>query len=340
MRTSDRHCSALLVACTTIFLVVPAARSQAPESAPPEPIFRFETDGFWLNLHHFLYVLGRAESGASDSGRDAVAKAPADQQRGLEGLPAAEREAWRAAVSTYATGASQLDAVFDEELVAATRALAALPAEAGDLEGVELDPAWRRALEQAAPLYRRLWWPEHRDANRAWVVSMQPLIAEHGAEILAFVTRAYGLPWPEGGYPIQLSGYCNWAGAYSTSGRLLVVSSLDEAIRGSTEGLEILFHEAMHQWDDAQFQMLRAAAIAHGVRFPAGLSHAMIFFTAGEAARTAIPGHTTYADKYGIWQRRSGAFLPMLERAWRPYLHGTRHRAEALSLLMREFVDP
>jgi hypothetical protein len=26
------------------------------------PIFRFEPDGFWLNLHHFLYVLGsRAE---------------------------------------------------------------------------------------------------------------------------------------------------------------------------------------------------------------------------------------------------------------------------------------
>jgi hypothetical protein len=28
----------------------------------PSAILRFEADGFWLNLHHFLYVLGRAQS--------------------------------------------------------------------------------------------------------------------------------------------------------------------------------------------------------------------------------------------------------------------------------------
>ena len=31
------------------------------------PIFRFEADGFWLNLHHFLYVLGRARAKMPDS---------------------------------------------------------------------------------------------------------------------------------------------------------------------------------------------------------------------------------------------------------------------------------
>ena len=67
------------------------------------PIFRFETDGFWLNLHHFLYVLGRVEAKMPDIKREAVAGAPADEAEGLKALSEADRQAWREAVSVYAT---------------------------------------------------------------------------------------------------------------------------------------------------------------------------------------------------------------------------------------------
>ena len=50
-----------------ILVVVLALIAQAAT-----PIFRFETDGFWLNLHHYLYVLGRAEAELPDSRREAV----------------------------------------------------------------------------------------------------------------------------------------------------------------------------------------------------------------------------------------------------------------------------
>ena len=43
------------------------------QSTTSPPIFRITTDEFWLNLHHFLYVLGRAEARTNDSTRDAVA---------------------------------------------------------------------------------------------------------------------------------------------------------------------------------------------------------------------------------------------------------------------------
>ncbi len=45
----------------------------------PDPrgaIFVFHTGEFWLNLHHFLYVLGRAENKERDTSREAVAGAP------------------------------------------------------------------------------------------------------------------------------------------------------------------------------------------------------------------------------------------------------------------------
>lgn len=66
------------------------------------PIFRFETGGFWLNLHHFLYVLGRVEATMPDITREAVAGAPADEESGLAGLGESNRRVWRDAVASYA----------------------------------------------------------------------------------------------------------------------------------------------------------------------------------------------------------------------------------------------
>ncbi len=318
------------------------------------PIFRFETEGFWLNLHHFLYVLGRAEANTRDSTRAAVVRAPGDQERGLEGATDAERSAWQAAVTAYAETVSQLDTVFDDELSAATGALAsltegdvapdagpeALRAAAGDVVVSE----WAEALGAAAPLYSRVWWPEHRAANRRFESEALPLLAQHGAQVQRFVEEAYGERWTEGGYPVQLSGYCNWAGAYSTTGQLLVVSSLDTRLRGTLVGLEITFHEAMHQWDGSFFDEMVDAARAEGVRFPRGLSHAILFFTAGEAVRAAVADHVPYAERFGIWERGSGRFLPAIRKGWEPYLLGSERgdtdaRRAGLRALMKELPE-
>jgi hypothetical protein len=52
------------------------AVSSAAQAPPPSPIFTFEADEFWLNLHHFLHVLGRAQAKTPDASRSAVAGAP------------------------------------------------------------------------------------------------------------------------------------------------------------------------------------------------------------------------------------------------------------------------
>src|SRR5262245_48869912 len=87
------------------------------------PIFQFETAEFWLNLHHFLYVLGRAETHTADSAREAVRDAPADAARGLEALTDDERRVWSEAVHAYATTVSTNDLVFDRTLAQTTGAL-------------------------------------------------------------------------------------------------------------------------------------------------------------------------------------------------------------------------
>ena len=114
----------------------------------PSKLFVFD-DPFWLNLHQFLYVLGRAEADTPDSRRRAVAAAPDDQAEGLGALDEGEQRAWRAAVATYAKGPSRRDVVFDGDMVSLGRTLIA----AGDrmaLDSKDIDPPIVDALRRAA----------------------------------------------------------------------------------------------------------------------------------------------------------------------------------------------
>ena len=306
--------------------VVPAAK-------PSKPIFVFHTNEFWLNLHHFLYVLGRAQNKTSDASREAVIGAPSDQEKGLAALNASERNIWNEAVSAYASDISKKDLIFDDHLSKLTKALA----QAGDARSLEtagIDTSTAAILQRAAPVYRKAWWSNHQSANKAWVSAMQRYVDQHGPTVLKFITRAYQFTWPEAGYAVHLSAFANWAGAYSTEVGVLVISSLNEGNRGPY-GLETLFHESMHQWDTQVFELLRTHARANNKLVPRSLSHALIFFTAGEAVRRVIAGHVPYAEKFGVWQRGMMQFKSPIEQTWKPYLDGKGTRDEALAELIK-----
>lgn len=302
-------------------------------------IFVFHTDEFWLNLHHFLYVLGRAENKQMDASREAVASAPGDQVRGFAKLSSKEQATWREAVASYAAGLSKKDLVFDDPLPTLTNALARA-GESKSLSGSEVDPAVAAILQLAAPIYRKAWWKDHQNANAMWQKNIQTLVDGHGAAVLSFITGVYKLQWPAAGFPVHVTAYSNWAGAYSTTGDLLVLASQSPGNQGMY-GLEIVFHEAMHQWDDPVFKALREQAIKVNKFFPRSLSHALIFFTAGEAVRRVAPEHVPYAEKFGVWQRGLRSMKVALEEIWKPYLDGHGTRDEAFTeLVKRTAIEP
>ena len=298
------------------------------------PIFRFEADGFWLNLHHFLYVLGRAQNGAPDAKRSAVEKAPGDQVEGLKGLNDADRKAWADAVTFYADGLSKQDAVFDRDLIDVTNAMRVPPTAMS--KALKVDAALVATLERAAPIYRRVWWPRHQKANNDRVRVFAGYLGEHGDQVLAYITKAYQERWPKGGYPINMSGYTNWSGAYSTSGGLIVISSLDQGTSG-TLGLESMFHEAMHQWDQPMLARLVRLSKEHQTPPPRdGITHALIWYTAAEAVRSVIPGHVGYAETLGMWRLKGvGSFKAGLDAHWKPYLEGKSTLDAALVGLLK-----
>jgi hypothetical protein len=295
--------------------------------SPQADLFAFRV-GFWNNLHHFLYVLGRDRNRAPDRMRDAVVNAPRDVE-GLAARPEAERAAWQAAIEAYAAGMSKKDVVFDDDLVAITRILAAAPDDS-DLSGLGLDSAVVAALRQAAPVYRAVWWPRHARADAARREDLASLVRTYGARAVARLTSVYGTRWPSEPRLIDLSAYTNWAGAYSTDAGLIEFSSADEALSGS-EGLEILLHEASHQWDAEIDRRLSAIAAKAGRPVPRSLSHAMIFYTSGAIVGALVPGHVPYADKFGVWARGMSELKALLDKYWLPYLQGTGTFDEAIA---------
>ena len=309
-----------------VILVVPAFAQERT------PIFVFHTDDFWLNLHHFLYVLGRHENESPDRTRRATVDAPADATRGLATLTPEEQGVWKEAVTFYARGLSRQEVAFAEPLVELGAALARAAASV-TLNPTGIEPSVFATLQRAAPFYRKAWWPAHLRASRTQEAELQRLVDRHGAAVVAFLTRAYGFPWNPGGYPVHISAYSNWAGAFSTSRQVLVMSSLHPGNAGEL-GLEIVFHEAMHQWE--MYQVLQAEAKRQGTTLPNQLPHALIFYTAGEAIRSVVPGHVPSAVVERLWDPKGlGAFSDALETVWKPYLDGKGTRDEAISELIR-----
>ena len=329
---------AVLLATTFAAAAQPPAPI-APRQSSGSQLFAFETDEFWLNLHHFLYVVGRTQAGIPEGGRRSDQDSVADAERGLQRLTADERKSWADSVRAYAAGLS-LRGTLERPMSSTTRALAEVD-DAPTLSGVALDAALIATLERVAPIYRRTWWPAHLAGNRAWRSSAQALVDRHGAAVVDYVTKSYEIPWPAAGFAIHVSAYANYGSAYSSGfDNIIVVPSLSNQTAG-LYALEAIVHEALHQWDGQTFDALAAEARAVSATVPRDLPHALIFYTSGEAVRNVEPAHVPMVDALDIWSLKlSGAALParrlkpLLEELWKPHLEGSGTRDEVFRVLV------
>jgi hypothetical protein len=297
---------ALLVGCTS---TQPAVDDQ--------PFFDFHSN-FWLNLHHFLRVVGRGE--------------PIDAN-----LTADERAAWDAAVTVYRTTYSQRDLLFDREMVAIKNALRG----AGEsLDGIDIPADLRTALITAAPVYRRHFWPAHDAANRAWIANAESLVRQHGAKIAAKVAAPYGETWPTEAIDIDLSVSAGPVGAYTTYPPHATISSMDKGNQG-IHSLEIVFHETTHQWGRRLSEIIRESATKRGKTVPRDLWHAVLFYNSGEVIRRVLADagvpYTLYGHP-GVYTDLCGAgCYEKVKAAWDARLDGRATMEEALDGLVAGF---
>ena len=316
----------------------PAARVEPPREEKADGILAqtraFEFHGsFWTDLHHFLYVVARGRLKTPDAAREAVVEAPEELEKA--GLSASERAAMDSAIAVYMKSFARRDLVFDDGAAAQTAAIARLesrPAAAG-AEGV--DPELTSALDLAAPLWRKAFWPRHSRRHRAWLDEVLPILAKHSDAMVRGIENAYGVRWPPEPLRVDLVAYANWAGAYTNATRPpRTTMSTTDPTYGGAGSLEMLFHEASHTFDQIIMKLLADEGRRQERRIPRRLSHALVFDTAGELAAARIPGYVPAGEK-GLY-RKGEWFREPLTRIWHPHIAGRVPLAVAVRDLVAE----
>lgn len=301
-------------------------------SAPDNSLFSFR-NGFWINLHHFLYAQALAQSTTANprwisTAQDAIRKAPCDRFDS----PKAD-QTWSDAVRFYASSYALRDMLRDRDFAHINDLLGDSGAST-ELPG-SLPSDLKTELEKAAPIYRQSCWPVHRKTNETWIKSLQPLLTVHGTYIALRLTSIYETKWPAEPLPVDVVIYANWAGAYTVPPHI-TMGSVDDVL-GSAQ-LETIFHESLHTMDQHMIRDL-AAAFARNHSQVYDLDHVMIFFTAGfvtkEELRESDPAFQPYAYRHGMYKRVQywDQDEAALRKYWQPFLEGKETRANALDHL-------
>ncbi|MDQ8757125.1 hypothetical protein RCO27_12915 [Sphingosinicella sp. LHD-64] len=306
-----------------------------------DPAFAYR-NGFWRNLHHTLYAFASHDPAAGRVRR--VRLSPADVAV-RDALAQGEAATWSEAVRWYATNLSRRDLLFDDGMVAIGDAITAVGDGARpDSAGVPGD--LRDILARAAPVYRARFWPAHRQANEAWRVAAEPLVAEHGSAVAARLSRLFGVAWPDGPIEVALDAYANSAGAYtSLEPTRITVATSDESYQGQA-AFEMLMHEAGHALVGPLRERLAALVAAETARPGANaaalrrdLWHEILFYMVGQVAAETMPGYVPYADRNELWHLAwPGPDREALARHLDPYLAGRTSLDAALTALVRDLA--
>jgi hypothetical protein len=317
------------------------AQSSGTES--PLPVFEMHS-GFWVNLHHFLYLQARLLNGkpsSTETGRGAAK--PDELPVSLIDFPEADIHAWQDAVAFYTKDLANRDLLLNGDMEIINNQLSAMET-CAELEG-KTTPLCRsglrqdlvEALERAAPVYRAHWWAQQDRANREWIAQVAPMIQKMGVELSGQLADLYQRPWPSERLRVDVVWYGGPFGAYTTLDPIHVtISSHDPRNRG-VYGFEVLFHESSHALAGAV-----TAAIAREFRsrdkpIPRDFWHALLFYTTGEIVRRDVEygsmtlafeqssgrsGYLPYAARFGLYSGSWEHFRELLDLYWLPYLDG------------------
>jgi len=330
------------------------AKAQAPAVGSQLPVFEMHS-GFWVNLHHFLYLQARLLKGtASSKASDRGAVAPDELAASLIDFPAAEIRAWQDAVAFYSKDLANRDLLLNGDMEIINNQLSAMES-CPELDGKTspscksgLRPDLVEALERAAPVYRTHWWAQHDRANREWIAAVTPLIEQMGVELSERLADVYQRPWPSGRMRVDVVWYGGPFGAYtSLEPTHMTISSHDPRNQG-VYGYEVLFHEASHAVAIGVNEAIARQFRDRDKPIPRELWHALLFYTTGEMVRREVSydatppatqqssgasGYQPYAARFGLYYGSWERFRALLDLYWRPYLDGRTSFDTAMSRL-------
>ncbi len=346
----------LLLALSLLAPIRAAAQAQNNFTYGPLPVFELHS-GFWINLHHTLYHEARQRTAAPSPDKSSKTSGPAlhTEPDAKPTLTPADQHQWDDAVAYYVSNYAAKDLLFSTELIQ-------LKDQLGDFEDCDelsgrkrkfcdagLPAKLTQVLEAAAPIYRAHLWPDHDRANRRWIMRVAPLVREQGVGLSERLADIYQTRWPREKIRVDVTGYANWTGAYTTADPLRVtISSLDSRNQGA-EALEVLFHEGSHGIAEPVQAAIIRECRQRDKAIPRDLWHALVFYTTGEVIRPVLGsssatagdqdgggpgGYTPYALREGLYQRGWNDYFKLLQKFWQPYLDGRASFDDAIARMV------
>jgi hypothetical protein len=302
-----------------------------PDDAVAEVVNLRFYSAFWPNLHHTLYVVAWDRRSATTGGRRLAGTLPEP----LAGdLTPAEHAAWDAAVAYYEREMAPRDLLFDQRMAGTVRRgiLASR-----DTPAPGLDAAHREALEAAAAVYRKHWWPSHDRANRAWIDEVARRTDPIAKEVSRRLAALYQTPWFTDPVRVDIVRAGNWQGAYTMTDPAHATISAGDSDAAGWDGVDIVFHEVSHALVQRIQQMIADEARAASKQ-PGTLWHAVQFVMTGEVVRQAFAARqidvVPYVYRTGLIDRAWASFKGPIEREWLPYVNGKISLEEAVKRLV------
>jgi len=320
-----------------------ATTTQTSGTESPLPVFEMHS-GFWVNLHHFLYLQARllkGNSSSTETGRGAAQ--PDELPVSLIDFPEADIRAWQDAVAFYSKDLAGRDLLLNGDMEIINNQLSAMET-CPDLEGktARLCKSGLRqdlveALERAAPVYRAHWWAQQDQANREWITQVAPMIQKMGVELSGQLAEVYQRPWPSERLRVDVVWYGGPFGAYTSLDPIHVTISSHDPRNHGVYGFEVLFHESSHALAGAVTAAIAREFRARDKPIPRDFWHALLFYTTGEIVRRDVEygsmtlvyeqnsgssSYLPYAARFGLYSGSWDHFRGLLDLYWLPYLDG------------------
>jgi hypothetical protein len=362
-RVKLRRAALLCFLFFSVGLASAPARAQVPEAgsgssisiqnrvAPSGtlPAFEFHS-GFWVNLHHFLYLQARIQSheltrvGAAATNYSAqAATLPADAPGAAD---------WARAVNYYVKTFASRDLWIDLGMGMINDRLGEMD-RCPDLSGKSspscasgLRPEMIDVLERAAIVYRVQWWPAHDEKNRVWIEAQAPQVREMGARLAEPLADVYRANWPAQPIRVDLVYYAGPFGSYTTLDPVhVMLSSADPSNQGPL-GFELLFYEGSHAISGSVEDAIVRECHVRGIPIPRDLWHALLFYTTAKMIGRVAPAtpkanssneiDSALSHNYsaGLTARGWQGYQLVLEVYWQEYLDGKAGFDHALTAVV------
>jgi hypothetical protein len=303
-----------------------------PAEREPATLLIFQ-NSFWVNLHHFL----RAEARRSSHQMATEVQ--------ISDLLQDEATQWQAALSLY-QGHAKNSLLFDPTLRDICNHLSQTRDQVTQLgQDQRLGDDTRRALNAAAPIYRKYLWNRHASENDRWIALYSPLARRYENDARRDLEAIFEVKLPRRPLLIDLAREVGPTLAYTftpsprkTAGHTVLAPQKNN---DADTAMDTVFHELWHTVDQHVVEEVDREASRQRRKVPPDLWHALGLYTTGAIVQHLLGKQDDehYKPKIALIQMFSSpewsGLYKILEETWKPYLLGRIPRKQALENVIK-----